>query len=108
MKKLTTHSIKPICHSLLMPVAFLLITVSAAKANHLPAEQSDSVAIQGRWDITIDVAGKMYPSWLEIHHSGLRMLVGQFVGIGGSARPISRVNLVDGKMSFSIPPQWEA
>lgn len=107
MKKLTTCSIKSICHFLLMPVAFLLITVSATKANNLPGETSDSVAIQGRWDITIDVAGKMYPSWLEIRHSGLRMLVGQFVGIGGSARPISRVNLVNGKMSFSIPPQWE-
>ena len=35
------------------------------------------------------------------------MLVGQFVGIGGSARPISRVNFKDGKISFSIPPQWE-
>jgi len=90
-----------------MPIVLLLITVSSVKANNLPEETSDSVAIQGRWDITIDMGGKMFPSWLEIRHSGLRMLVGQFVGIGGSARPISRVNLVNGKMSFSIPPQWE-
>src|SRR5674476_367181 len=92
MKKLTTHSIKPICHYLLMPIVLLLITVSSVKANNSPEETSDSVAIQGRWDITIDMGGKMFPSWLEIRHSGLRMLVGQFVGIGGSARPISRVN----------------
>lgn len=35
------------------------------------------------------------------------MLVGRFVGPGGSARPISRINIENGKMSFSIPPQWE-
>jgi hypothetical protein len=35
------------------------------------------------------------------------MLVGEFVGISGSARPVSRINLKDGKLSFSIPPQWE-
>jgi hypothetical protein len=107
MRKLSIASVKQISRYLLMPVVLLLVTVSAAKAFNIPVEQSDSLAIQGRWDITVDVAGKMYPSWLEIHHSGLRMLVGRFVGIGGSARPISRVNLVDGKMSFSIPPQWE-
>ena len=36
-----------------------------------------------------------------------RRLVGQFVGAGGSARPISKVNFNNGKVSFSIPPQWE-
>lgn len=107
IRKLSIAGIQQISLYLLMPVVLLLITVSAAKAYNSPFEQSDSVAIQGRWDITIDIAGKMYPSWLEIRHSGLRMLIGQFVGIGGSARPISRVNLVNGKMSFSIPPQWE-
>ena len=48
------------------------------------------------------------PSWLEIRHSGLKTLVGRFVGTGGSARPISRIYLENGKMSFSIPPQWES
>ena len=107
MRKLSIKYIQKIFLYLLMPVVLLLITVSAAKAYSSPFEHSDSLAIQGRWDITIDVAGKNFPSWLEIKHSGLRMLVGRFVGIGGSARPISRVNLVNGKMSFSIPPQWE-
>ncbi|MEO8819710.1 MAG: DUF1080 domain-containing protein [Ginsengibacter sp.] len=70
--------------------------------------ESDTLAIQGRWDITVNENGRMVPSWLEIHHSGNVMLVGRFVGGGGSARPISRINLKDGMMSFSIPPQWES
>ena len=63
--------------------------------------------LEGRWDITIDMNGKSAPSWLEVRHSGLHTLVGRFVGIGGSARPISKVNFNDGKFSFAIPPQWE-
>jgi Domain of Unknown Function (DUF1080) len=91
-----------LCLSLLF-----LCNIAIARVIHSPVGKSDSVLILGRWDITIDVDGKMSPSWLEVHHSGLHMLVGQFVGTGGSARPISRIHLVGGKMSFSIPPQWE-
>lgn len=69
--------------------------------------QSESPSIVGRWDITVDQGGKEVPSWLEVIHSGVSILVGRFVGGGGSARPISKVNFSEGKMSFSIPPQWE-
>lgn len=54
------------------------------------------------------MSGKQVPSWLEVIHSGNNTLVGHFVGASGSARPISRVNFSGGKMSFSIPPQWES
>jgi hypothetical protein len=61
----------------------------------------------GRWDLTVDLGDKLVPSWLEVKLSGIKTLVGYFVAEGGSARPISKVNFVDGKISFSIPPQWE-
>jgi hypothetical protein len=64
--------------------------------------------VEGRWDITINKApGKTSPSWLEITHSGIRTLTGHFVGEGGSARPVSKINFKDNKISFQIPPQWE-
>ncbi|PWJ58326.1 uncharacterized protein DUF1080 [Dyadobacter jejuensis] len=63
--------------------------------------------IEGRWDITVDVDGKPAPSWLEVRHSGVKTLVGQFVSVSGSARPISEVHFKEGKFSFAIPPQWE-
>jgi hypothetical protein len=105
MKKLLTLKTKRIFFFVLMILILAPMKKAEAQTNH--AQQSDTIAIQGRWDITIDVNGKMTPSWLEVKHSGLKMLVGRFVGPGGSARPISRVNIEDGKMSFSIPPQWE-
>ena len=64
-------------------------------------------SVEGRWDITITKGDKKIPSWLEVNHSGVKYLNGRFVGSGGSARPISRVNFKDNKMSFAIPPQWD-
>lgn len=64
-------------------------------------------AIEGRWDITVDKGDKKVPSWLEVRHSGNRTLVGYFVSESGSARPVSKINFKDGKLNFSIPPQWE-
>lgn len=107
MKRLVSFSKKEISLFILTFLFFLTMSPNSTEAENLPVNQTDTVAIQGRWDITIDVNGKMYPSWLEVRHSGLKMLVGRFVATGGSARPISRINIKDGKISFSIPPQWE-
>lgn len=68
------------------------------------AENEDII---GRWNITMDKDGKEAPSWLEVKLSGFKVLTGQFVGDDGSARPISQVNFENGKVSFSIPPQWQ-
>jgi hypothetical protein len=84
----------------------VLITLSAV-ANAAPLHEPDSVSIEGRWDMTISMDGKAVPSWLEVQHSGIRTLVGYYVGPGGSARPVSRINYNNNKLSFSLPPQWE-
>ncbi len=67
----------------------------------------DQRSLEGRWDMTIMVDGKPAPSWLEIVHSGSKRLVGSYVGITGSARPISIIHFNEGKINFSLPPQWE-
>ena len=92
MRKLSFYLIIPLIS------LFLVNTIKASV---------DTSSVEGRWDITIYDAGKTMPSWLEVVHSGLHTLVGQFVGMGGSARPISKINFENGKVSFSIPPQWE-
>ena len=66
-----------------------------------------SEAVQGRWDLEMNFQGGRYPSWLEIKRSGHSTLVGQFVGTGDSVRPISKVEVKDGQIEFTIPPQWE-
>jgi hypothetical protein len=98
MKK-TSSAIKQVARQLVKPLAFLALTAFTAT--------SQNSKLEGRWDLTVESEGKQYPSWLEVSHSGYHTLVGQFVGIVGSARPISKVTFKDGKFSFAIPPQWE-
>jgi hypothetical protein len=61
----------------------------------------------GRWDLVVQSPQGEYPSWLEVRRSGHRALVGTFVGRFGSARPIGQVHVDNGRLHFSIPPQWE-
>jgi hypothetical protein len=89
----------------------LLLAVLASGAfesrttHHAPRTSPE--AMQGRWDITIDTPDGPRPSWLEVRRSGREALVGQFVGIAGSARPISRILASGDSLRFAIPPQWE-
>lgn len=68
----------------------------------------DDKDLIGRWDLTLDVNGKPAPSWLEVKLSGNKTLVGSYVAIVGSARPVSEVNFDQGRFRFEIPPQWES
>lgn len=85
-------------------------SVLAESSNSLnqKTDVQDMKELLGRWDLTVDMNGSSAPSWLEVEISGNRTLVGSFVGAGGSARPISKINFEDGKFNFSIPPQWES
>lgn len=101
MKKMFVNCLR----FLLVPLALMVATVSVNAKQEL--KKDDAPSILGRWDITIDYNGKKLPSWLEVNYSGFKTLVGQFVGFAGSARPVSKINFDNGKMSFTIPPQWE-
>ena len=76
-------------------ILFLLFTSSFIHANAF----SDTTSVLGRWDITVNISGNDRPSWLEIHKSGIRILVGEFVADGGALDPyqesiLKMVNLV--------------
>lgn len=89
-----------------MKVVKALVVILLFFATHIHAQEHSS-PLAGRWDLTVNYGDRMAASWLEVHVSGTRTLVGHFVADGGSARPVARV-LFDGrKFSFAIPPQWE-
>ncbi len=69
--------------------------------------QQNSQSITGHWDLTVQINNQAFPSWLEVKLSGVKTLVGHFVGEVGSARPVSKIYFENGKFSFSIPPQWD-
>ena len=78
---------------------FLSVFVSTGKAQK-------ASPIIGRWDLTIQGADAPYTSWLEVTDAGGK-LQGRFVGRFGSARPIKQIEFNDGKLKFSLPPQYE-
>jgi len=82
------------------------VLAAAAWATAGP-QDGEPPAVIGRWDLTVGEPGRSHPSWLEIERSGHRTLVGRFVGGGGSARPIGKIVHENGRIQFSIPPQWE-
>lgn len=88
--------IRPIC----IAIPLLVSTLLTAQATSTP--------IIGRWDLRVtETDGTISPSWLEVSRSGNSTLVGRYVGVVGSARPISRVSFANGQVRFAIPPQWE-
>jgi len=92
---------------LLLLLALILPGTSGIPTNSLGRSQAIDERFLGRWDIAIATPSGAAPSWLEIDHSGRDAMVGRFVGIVGSARPISLINVSGDSLSFSIPHQWE-
>ena len=84
----------------------LLVSGPAVVGRADPPARRDPPVV-GRWDVTVSGPGGTYPSWFEVRRSGTRTLVGSFVGRVGSARPVSRVEYDDGRIRFTVPPQWE-
>jgi hypothetical protein len=85
-----------------------LLLAAAADSGTLAQSRPASDALLGRWDLVVQRGAQTSPSWLEVERAGTATLVGQFVGSGGSARPIAKIEFTDGAFRFAIPPQWES
>jgi len=74
-----------------------------------PASAATIAAAQpflGRWDLTLKALDREYPSWLEIAlESG--QLKAQFVSRWGNARPLPKIELTDGRLTFVSPKAEE-
>ena len=92
--------------SRLVVVAAMMLAVGEF-SGFATQSRSASDALLGRWDLVVQRGTRTAPSWLEVERSGTATLVGSFVGSGGSARPIAKIEFSDGTFRFAIPPQWE-
>src|SRR4051794_16296633 len=59
----------------------------------------------GRWDLTV-TGDKEYPSWLELTEKDGK-LAAQFTARWGNARPLPKVEIKDGKLTFVSPKEEE-
>jgi len=71
-----------------------------------PDEVTSAAKFLGRWDLTLKAPDREYPSWLEIREES-GQLKAQMVGRWGNARPLPRIELSDGTLTFVSPKAEE-
>jgi Domain of Unknown Function (DUF1080) len=88
----------------------LLLSASATAAGLHPAgsglDRASAKPFLGRWDLTLKGADREYPSWLEIRLEDGK-LSAQMVGRWGNARPLPKVEIADGQLTFVSPKEEE-
>jgi Domain of Unknown Function (DUF1080) len=97
---------------ILLSVAMLFLCVPAISrarnSSRSPAtETAESIQpFLGRWDLTLKAPDREYPSWLELREEG-GQLHAEMVGRWGNARPLPKVSISDGHLTFVSPKEEE-
>jgi hypothetical protein len=60
----------------------------------------------GSWDLTLKAPDREYPSWLEIQQEG-GQLKARMVGRWGNARPLPKIEIAGGVLTFTSPKEEE-
>lgn len=99
----TLKYVRTLTCQLVLVSCLILLSPDNATSQNIPGSE-----VSGSWNITVETEKGEQPSWLYIKPSGISALVGKFVGIEGSARPVSEIKYSEhtGIYSFTIPPQW--
>jgi hypothetical protein len=81
--------------------------VGSASALDLAAAADNPTApFLGRWDLTLKAPDREYPSWLELREEN-GALKAEMVGRWGNARPLPKVEIAGGKLTFVSPKEEE-
>jgi hypothetical protein len=83
--------------------AFLSFLAVALLAS---AHAQSNKSYLGRWDLTVKAPDHEYPSWIEITDKGGK-LTADFVGRWGNARPLPKVDISNGMLTFVSPKDEE-
>ncbi len=93
-------------------MAILLLSAKAYKQAGKSEKSSsspsaDSIdAFLGRWDLTLKARDREYPSWLELRQED-GQLKARMVSRWGNARPLPKVELSNGHLTFVSPKEEE-
>ena len=85
-----------------MTLALLGVGIYSAHAD----AASEAKPFLGRWDLTLKGSDKEYPSWLELKVED-GQLKARMVSRWGHARPLPKVELKDGHLTFVSPKEEE-
>lgn len=93
-------------HRVLLGVGISIWLFSMGAHSENQSAPASAKAFVGRWDLTLKAPDREYPSWLEISLDGGH-LKAQMVGRWGNARPLPKIELSDGKLTFVSPKEEE-
>ncbi len=85
----------------IVAAALAVIPESSIRAN-----AADANPFLGRWDLTLKTPDGDQPSWLQVTEQG-GQLKAEFTGRWGNARPLPKVEVTDGKITFVSPKEEE-
>jgi hypothetical protein len=86
-----------------------VLTIIPLSGSAASAQNSSVVSLQsflGRWDLTLKAPDGEYPSWLELQQETGK-LTARMVGRWGNARPLPKVEVADGTITFVSPKEEE-
>jgi len=87
-------------------LSLVLTALFSALAYSEKVKPADAKPFLGRWDLTLTAPDHSYPSWLEITQEGGE-LKAQFVSRWGNARPLPKLELSHGSLTFVSPKSEE-
>jgi hypothetical protein len=93
-------------HLFFATVALVLLFVVGGYSQREKQEETPVDTFLGRWDLTLKAPDREYPSWLEVRQENGR-LTAQMVGRWGNARPLPKIELSSGVLTFVSPKQEE-
>jgi hypothetical protein len=95
----------PMVAILFMSVGVFSQAGKSDKSSSSPSAASIE-AFLGRWDLTLRAPDREYPSWLELRQDA-GQLKAEMVGRWGNARPLPKVELSNGHLTFVSPKEEE-
>jgi hypothetical protein len=90
----------------LIAVSCGCITAQTATPAALHVTQSSVAPFLGRWDLTLNTSYGQMPSWLDLSQSD-GTLKAKMVGRWGNARPLPKVEITHGVLTFVSPKEEE-
>jgi len=93
---------------MLAAATFLLILSIRIYSSSQNSSETDTPAqsFLGRWDLTLKTPGHNSPSWLEITQEGGHLRA-RFVSRVGHARPLPKIEISNGRITFVSPKEDE-
>src|SRR5260370_17741251 len=96
----------------MLVIAILSLTLGVYSRGGNPGKTSSSPSDKsvesflGRWDLTLKAPDREYPSWLELRQE-VGQLKAEVVGRWGNARPLPKVEISNGHLTFVSPKEEE-